>query len=144
MKRHDPAVEAPVDGAPDHSAVAGKDPRFWYFWAHRNLDADKLLHQTSYKGVRIQPYVKVRADEDNGEEFAGYGSIRSGEAPSTDIVNGEHVLLKRPIEEQMKVWAANEEESQRQDFAIHGDSDLKKAPVTVDVTDKRVASPVNG
>lgn len=148
--RKDPEVEAPVDGAPEHSQVTGKDPNFEYLWATKDelskrLSSRGLTVGTGHlaKKVVLKPWAKCVAGQEDAEEFAGYGSIRSGEGVSTDIENGELVLLKRPISERKKLDAANEDINRSYDKRIHGEVAAMRAqgvPVNADVSEQILKS----
>lgn len=135
MKRVDPSVEAPVDGAPNRTAIEGKQEDFYYLLARKD-ELGKLLTKNKEAGVKVAPFVRCRTDEDNGEEFVGYGAIRDG-LPVSDFVEvGEHALVKRPLGEQQKVWDAHESVNALYDKRIHGEVAASGAPVKVSVSEE--------
>lgn len=140
-RRHDPEVEAPVDGAPDHSKVDGKDPRFDYLWAHPDDLRHRMFSRTVTAGnkkVRVDPWIACERGKEDSEEFAGYGSVSTGSNEDTYIRNGELVLLKRPKSEGKKQRKAEEEINQAYDKRIYGEVAAMKAagvPVTADISE---------
>jgi hypothetical protein len=148
--RRDPEVEAPIDGAPGHDKVNNKDPEFEYLWATKDELGRKLSAQSMEVGsghlkkrVFVQPWIKCKQGEETSEEFAGFGSISGGEGSSTNIENGEMILLKRPAVEGKKLRAALEDTNKAYDKRIYGDVEAMRAqgvPVTADVSDQVIRS----
>lgn len=140
-RRHDPEVEAPVDGAPGHTTVDGKDPKFDYLWAHPDDLRQRMFSRVvtvGQKKVQVSPWVACERGKDDSEEFAGYGSVSAGSNEDTYIRNGDLVLLKRPKSEGKKQRAAEEEINKAYDRKIYGEVAAMKAqgvPVTAEISE---------